>query len=163
MTELVAFAGYARSGKDTAAGCLIDRGWTRRNFGDIIKGQVDMLVHEHLGFSAYTELDDDKARIRGLLEQWGEANYEGILIEYLRSLTPRTVNTRLVRLVEACAWVDRGGIIIWIDRPGCRAATGWEDARGEELRASGMVKHSIYNDSSVEALHAHVLRLLGVS
>ncbi len=163
MTEYVAFAGYGNVGKDTAATCLIERGWTRRCFGDIIKRQLDPLCEAYLGFSAFTEEDDLKQRIRGVLEQWGEAGYQQILTEYMASLTPRTVNTRIVRLAEVEAWHERGGVIIWIDRPYCHAATSWEDARGCELQASGLIDHRVYNDRGVRDLHNLILRLTGVS
>lgn len=37
MNKIVAFAGYATSGKDTAARCLIERGYTRLAFADALK------------------------------------------------------------------------------------------------------------------------------
>lgn len=37
MTNLVGFAGFAGSGKDTASRCLIERGYTRLAFADAIK------------------------------------------------------------------------------------------------------------------------------
>ena len=40
MANLIAFAGYAREGKDAAATRLINLGWKRIAFGDIIKRQI---------------------------------------------------------------------------------------------------------------------------
>ena len=40
MANLIAFAGYAREGKDAAAMRLINLGWKRIAFGDIIKRAV---------------------------------------------------------------------------------------------------------------------------
>ena len=62
MANLIAFAGYAREGKDAAATRLISLGWKRIAFGDIIKRQIDSLVQQHLGFSAFTENDTKRSR-----------------------------------------------------------------------------------------------------
>ena len=105
MADLIAFAGYAREGKDAAAQRLITSGWKRCAFGDIIKAQLDPLMKEHLGFSAFTEDDTQKKQIRPILEQWGEVNYDGVMREFFDTLPPRAVNTRLVRLREAKEWV----------------------------------------------------------
>lgn len=143
MIDLVAFAGYARVGKDVAAGALAAYGHQRIAFGSIIKGQVDLLVQRHLGFSAYTEVDAQKKQIRGLLEQWGEANYDNITDELFKALPDRAVNARIVRLREAREWVKRGGVIIELQRPGFGPATDWERDRLEELRASGLISYTV--------------------
>lgn len=47
--DLVGFAGLARSGKDTAAGVLVEHGWTRLAFADEIKAMaldLDPIVDE---------------------------------------------------------------------------------------------------------------------
>ena len=101
MADLIAFAGYAREGKDAAAQRLITSGWKRCAVGDIIKRQMDPLINHHLGFSAFTEDDTQKKQIRPILEQWGEVNYDGVMREFFDTLPSRAVNTRLVRLREA--------------------------------------------------------------
>ena len=116
MSNLIAFAGYAREGKDAAAHKLISLGWKRIAFGDIIKRQLDPLVKQHLKFSAFTESDELKQLIRPILEQWGEVNYDGVMREFFDSLPTHAVNTRLVRLREAKEWISRGGIILRIRR-----------------------------------------------
>jgi hypothetical protein len=152
MADLIAFAGYAREGKDAAAQRLITSGWKRCAFGDIIKVQLDPLMKEHLGFSAFTEDDTQKNQIRPILEQWGEVNYDGVIREFFDTLPPRAVNTRLVRLREAKEWMRRGGVILRIRRPGVEPATDWERDRLQELYDVGAIHDTILNEGTVEQL-----------
>ena len=152
MADLIAFAGYAREGKDAAAQRLITSGWKRCAFGDIIKVQLDPLMKEHLGFSAFTEIDEQKKQIRPILEQWGEVNYDGVIREFFDTLPPRAVNTRLVRLREAKEWMRRGGIILRRRRPGVEPATDWERDRLQELYDGGAIHDTILNEGTVEQL-----------
>lgn len=155
--RLIAFAGYARSGKDEAAKALVEMGYTRYNFGDIIKSQIDHLVLTHLGFSSFTEDDVQKKQIRGLLEQWGEANYDNILTKYMDHVDKykdvRFVNTRIVRVREAKEWKSRGGVILCIERTNVDAATEWERDRLLELIDSRMIDLTIKNCGSPGELH----------
>jgi len=162
MANLIAFAGYAREGKDAAATRLINLGWKRIAFGDIIKHQIDSLVQQHLGFSAFTENDTQKKQIRPILEQWGEVNYDGVMGEFFNSLPNYAVNTRLVRLREAKEWIKRGGIILRIRRPGVEPATDWERMRLQELYDGGVIHDTIINDSSIDALWDRVSRFAAV-
>lgn len=157
-SKLIALAGYAGVGKDEAAKALIQAGYTRVAFGDIIKRQVDALVKQHLGFSAFTEDRTQKPLIRRTLESWGEDNYDQIMREFFESLPERAVNTRLVRVREATEWVRRGGIIIRIDRPGVGPATEWEEARLTELKREGLIHWTIHNGASPQWLHREVLK-----
>ena len=152
MADLIAFAGYAREGKDAAAQRLIASGWKRCAFGDIIKRQLDPLINHHLGFSAFTEDDTQKKQIRPILEQWGEVNYDGVMREFFDTLPARAVNTRLVRLREAKEWMRRGGIILRIRRPGVEPATDWERDRLQELYDGGAMHDTILNEGTVEQL-----------
>ena len=152
MADLIAFAGYAREGKDAAAQRLIASGWKRCAFGDIIKRQLDPLINHHLGFSAFTEDDTQKKQIRPILEQWGEVNYDGVMREFFETLPARAVNTRLVRLREAKEWMWRGGIILRIRRPGIEPATDWERDRLQELYDGGVIHDTLLNEGTVEQL-----------
>ena len=162
MANLIAFAGYAREGKDAAATRLINLGWKRIAFGDIIKRQIDSLVQQHLGFSAFTENDTQKKQIRPILEQWGEVNYDVVMKEFFDSLPNYAVNTRLVRLREAKEWIKRGGIILRIRRPGVEPATEWERTRLQELYDGGVIHDTIINDSSIDVLWDRVGRFAAV-
>ena len=154
---MIAFAGYAGAGKDVAATNLITgHGYKRRCFGDIIKRQVDGLVLEHFGFSAFTEDRSQKVQIRRTLESWGEDNYDAILEEFMTSLPERVVNTRLVRVREANEWCEAGGVIWEITRPGVGPATQWEADRLEELRDSQRITRIFTNDQDPENLAVRV-------
>jgi 5'(3')-deoxyribonucleotidase len=160
--EWIALCGYARAGKDEAAKALVADGYERRCFGDIIKSQLDELMLTHIGISAFTDEDDEKRQIRGVLEHWGDANYDRITNEFFAKLPPRTVNTRLVRVREAQEWKARGGCIVEIERPGFGPASQWEHDNLAELRASGLIDHTLQNDASIEQLHDTIRRLATV-
>lgn len=153
MNKRIAFAGYAGVGKDEAAKPLIARGYKRCCFGDIIKKQIDPVVRQHLGFSAFTEDREQKKSIRRTLESWGEDNYDGIMREFFGNLPELAVNTRLVRTREAEEWRRQGGTIVLICRPGVAAATRWEEERLQELDACGFIDQVICNDGTAADLH----------
>jgi hypothetical protein len=156
--DLVAFTGYAGAGKDVAAEPLIAAGYSRRCFGDIIKGQIDPLIQKYLGFSAFTENRVQKAVIRPLLETWGEANYDSIMEEFFDTLPERAVNTRLCRTREAEEWVARGGKIFEVRRPRVGPATDWERNELASLRRAGLIYDTIDNDATVDNLHDLIKR-----
>lgn len=135
----IAFAGYARVGKDVAAAALVELGYKKVAFGDIIKRHLDPVVRAQLGFSAFTENDAEKRQIRATLEAWGDAAYEPIIKEFFDTLPTPAVNGRLVRVREAREWVARGGIIAEIQRPGFGPSSDWERDRLEELRATRLI------------------------
>lgn len=113
MHKLIAFTGYAGSGKDTAAEILIqEHGYERRCFGDIIKKQLAPVIKKHFGFDPLTATHEQKAKVRATLESWGNDNYDAIMEEFFKDLPERCVNTRLCRRREAIAWKDKGGVII---------------------------------------------------
>jgi hypothetical protein len=161
VTRLVAFAGYAGCGKDEAAKPLLRAGYVRHCFGDIIKRQLDGIVHQYFHFSAFTEERHQKERIRHTLEAWGDDNNDAIMHEYFATLPQRAVNTRLVRVKEALAWRERGGIIYEVWNPNVKPATGWEAKCLQELRESGTIQTVIENNGSIEELHAKVKVLVG--
>lgn len=158
---LIAFCGYARSGKDEAAKTLItEAAYNRVCFGDIIKKQLDAVVQKHLGFSAFTEVDEEKAQIRPILEQWGEVNYDNIFKYFFEHLPTPAVNTRLCRIREAREWIARGGILVEVQRPGVGPETQWSFDRVLELHVAGLISHTIINGDSLEALAETVRRVL---
>lgn len=161
MVPRIAFAGWAREGKDVAATPLINAGYARVAFGDIIKRQVDPLVRQYLGYSAFTEDNAQKTQIRGLLEQWGEANYAGVMKEFFDGLPPRAVNTRLVRVAEASRWREEGGVIWRVRRPGAYPATIWEDKRLKELYEDGLIDDELPNDGDIPTLWRRVVERAG--
>ena len=144
MFPHIAFAGYARAGKDTACDLLVNEfGYTKTAFGSVMKRQIDPFVRQFLGFSAFTEVDAEKKKIRALLECWGDTFYEAITKEFFDTLPDKAANARIVREPEAREWVKRGGIIVEIQRPGYGPSTDWERDRLEELRATGLISCEI--------------------
>lgn len=152
----IALTGYSRSGKDEVGKVFIENGYERRAPGDIIKRQVDALVYEHFGFSAFTEEDSEKSRIRPLLEVWGEVNRDKVQGEFFGSLPERCVNTKLVRLPEALRWKKAGGVIWEVRRKGIEAATLWEFQQLEELTAAGVIDGVLWNRGSLADLRETV-------
>lgn len=143
MVNRIALAGYARVGKDTAADALKGIGYQQVSFGNLIKRRLDPVILKYCGFSAFTEVDEEKKKIRGFLEQGGEAMYDSLMEEFFRSLPDRAVNSRIVRTREAEKWIATGGVIVEICRPGKGPATDWERDRLEELRETGLIDFRI--------------------
>jgi hypothetical protein len=158
----IAFCGYARTGKDEASRALVVRGYERGAFGDIIKQQISPIVRRYLGFSAFTENDVQKKRIRAVLESWGDANYDNILAEYFKRLPMFAVNSRLVRPREGRMWREHGGVLVLLRRPFAGAATPWEKAALSELEADCGWDHVIDNNGTVEALWQKVYSYVGL-
>jgi len=96
----IALTGYGGCGKDELARPLVAHGYTRRCFGDVIKRQLDPLIREHFGFSAFTSDLAEKAKIRPILEQWGECNYDRVAGEFFDTVPEYCVNTRISRMGE---------------------------------------------------------------
>lgn len=160
LPPLVALAGLSGTGKDTAAEWLIHRGYVKHAFGCIIKRELDPLIRQYFGFSAFTEDRAQKAQIRRTLESWGEDSYQRILDEYMQTMPTRAVNTRLVRCIEARAFRGRGGVIIEVVRPGVAPATEWEVERMRELHAARLIDATITNAGTVADLHAELAATL---
>lgn len=160
LPKLVAFTGLSQCGKDTAARALLDMGYVRHNFGDIIKSQLDPLVQKYFGFSAFTEVAENKAKIRRTLESWGEDNYDAILAEFLYSIPTLCVNTRLCRAKEGYAWRERGGVLIEIIRGNHKPTTPWEVEKMQELYQVKLIDGVLGNNGTPEDLHKDLLSLL---
>jgi len=160
--NLIAFCGYGRAGKDEAAKTLIKAGYTRVAFGDIIKGVFDEQVKRFLGFSAFTELTEEKQKIRPLLEQGGEVFYDYVYNTFFSQLPSRAVNTRLCRVKEAKEWTHRGGVIFEIVRPGLAPDTQWSKDVVDGLHNAGLVAGRIVNDGTLEDLEVKVRTMFEV-
>ena len=159
---LVGLCGFGRVGKDTAAAPLIARGYTRKAFGDIIKARVDRACMERYGYSAFTTNDAEKRMIRPLLESHGDAHYDEIMAEYFASLDGPTVNNRVACLPEAKLWVERGGILVLIVKPGCNGETDWERERVSAIANELTFHRTIFNSGTVEQLQLNMLRAVGL-
>jgi hypothetical protein len=160
LPDRIAFVGYARAGKDEAAKALYPLLYRRRNFGDLIKSELDDLVKKHFRFSAFTEVDEEKRRIRATLQAWGDDNYERILKLYFDRLPMRVMNTRLVRIAEAVRWKSEGGVIVEITRPKTPPATEWEFRAFRDLKDNVEFDAVINNDGTIADLHRKTIETL---
>lgn len=157
LNKRIALAGFARTGKDEIGKILVAQfGYVRRCFGDIIKAQVSDLVMQELGFRSDTENDDQKEKIRPLLEAWGDANYDGIMSEFFATLPETCVNTRIVRILEAQEWKRQGGEVWLVRRPGMGAATKWELNALLDLHGAVGFDRTIDNDGDLKTLATKV-------
>jgi hypothetical protein len=153
----IAFVGFGRVGKDTAAEPLIAAGYNRVAFGDIIKRHLDPVIRKYFGFSAFTEATEEKQKIRRTLESYGEDAYDVIFSEFFDNLPVTAVNVRLCRLREATEWVRRGGILVRVFRPGVGPETEWSARVNKDLEDSGLIHSTVINDGSVEELQLKII------
>lgn len=182
MTKLIALTGYSRSGKDTAADALVELGYTRCAFGDIIKAMVNEAPIEEFslfrdwlessgrdrkrvadiahgwclvklcGVSPFTQNDEVKPLLRALLEDYGIWRYDEVTHRFFSTLPELCVNSRLCRAAEGHLWRQKGGILVEIVRPGNTAHTPVEAGWMQELTDAGLIDVILYNDSTPENL-----------
>lgn len=113
MTHLVAFTGYARSGKTTAAKEL---GWKRIAFADVLKKDCASII-AGLGLDP----DKDKERCRSLwveVGRWCRKQRPDYYIERLHIPDGDCVIDDLRYQNECKHVLGRGGLVIRINRPG---------------------------------------------
>lgn len=188
----IGLTGAARTGKDTVGRFLVDAGYTRVAFGDFIKKEVSLLdrgmeesffrywVHRELDEDRAQEVEDSlsyylsekpdpftednqiKPKLRPLLEEWGMYRYGGILNQMITELPDLAVNTRLMRAREAQAWVDNGGVIWEVTRPGYGPETEFARQCLEEMRESGLISLTINNDEDERRLLFKTLTAAGL-
>jgi len=148
MNNLIGLVGYGRCGKDRLGAALVPLGWQRACWGDIIKRQLDSVIQKHFDFSAFTERDGEKAVIRRVLEEWGEANFHNISREFFHNLPARCVNTRILGARQAALWREMGGILVWVERPGARPKTEFEARTFAELTRRDLIDLKVINDGT---------------
>lgn len=157
----VAFHGYARVGKDTAGQALIEAfpGMERVVLGDIIKRDVDKVLREYTGISAFTNDPVKKEQIRGFLVEAGYYRYDYYLSLFQRELEGKNlvVNTRIFRLEECIWWVERGGIIIEIQRPGYGPSEPREEEELQLVRSIGLIHATVVNDGDIDTFKRRVV------
>ncbi|TDE87372.1 hypothetical protein [Deinococcus sp. S9] len=127
---------------------------TYEQFADFFERVLLPFEHHDLMTDAFTENDHEKRIIRPILEHGGELIYDHIFQAYFAEVDAalergdRIVNTRLVRLPEAQAWVERGGVIYVVHRKDWPAASDWEGKHLLALEESGLVTGHLMNDGS---------------
>ena len=99
---------------------------------------------------AFTEDDRYKTPIRPILEAGGDLVYshiKGVFFSRIDAApTQAVVNARLCRVEEAEAWLERGGVIVEVQRAGWGPATEWDGDTMRALRAAGVITHTVQND-----------------
>lgn len=130
MKPIVGLIGYARSGKDTAAQVLLDHGWLRAAFADQLKADVEKCVGCPLrgpGADA-----TQKELWRPLLVEYGRLRRQQHPDYWIWQLEANMkmacgpqdkVVITDVRYANEANWIlAKGGILIFVDRPGTKAA-----------------------------------------
>ena len=158
----IGFTGYARSGKSTAAGLIVQRypKFKRYALGHVIKESADPVLKAYLGISAFTEDPDEKRIIRDFLVHHGYQWYSVLFERYKKSVLhePYLVNERIFRPVEATWWRGQGGYIFEVTTPGLEPAEPKEAEELELLRHLGLIDGVLYNDGTLEGLYRELER-----
>lgn len=180
---MIGFCGYAQSGKDTAASFLVERGFKRLAFADILRQslynlnpivQVATIGNNNVGYARVQDLVDrvgwDVAKvsypeIRELLQRMGtevgrELYGENFWVD--RVMAQVTTGDYVITDVrfpnEEAAVRNAGGRVVRIVRDGVGAVnTHVSDTGVDKLRIDG----SILNTGSLEEFKGQVLSLVG--
>lgn len=176
MARYIGLSGYARSGKDTVAGILIEYGWTRFAFADKLKLAVKLL-NPTLEWNQF----DGATTVQAALEEHGPERTKELFPEYRRLL--QVMGTEVGRDMfgenfwveqalrevaendlavftdcrfpnEAQAIKERGGEVWRIQRPGYGPVNGHASETSLDDWAFDRV---IANDGDLTALRPKVL------
>lgn len=151
MHPIVGLAGYAGSGKDTAASALIGIGYQRRAFADPLKQLAATIGWDgHKDDHGRKLLQDLGVGCRQVLgvDVWVNALFD-------TATGPIVVtDVRFPNEVEAIA--NRNGVVVRITRPGCVPALG----HVSETALDDIKLPTIVNDGDVFDLHSRLFALL---
>lgn len=163
MRVWIGLTGYARTGKDTVASLLqeLEPRFELVSMGNLIKASADPVLRKYLGISAFTEDAVEKGIIRNFLVRHGYHRYDYFLEAFKQACQGRQylINTRIFDIREAEWWVEQGGVIVEVTRPGIGAAEPREEENLAKLKAHGVVHATLVNDGNVEALRSRVRAL----
>ena len=164
---IIGIAGYAQTGKDTAAKALV--GFTRYAFADILKDEVNDMLYA-VGVSDNTHNDEQKKFWRDFLVFWGAKRRKMQADYWISELNKALIISRHriknvvitdVRYLNEVNWIlDQGGKIIRLHRPGVSAAN--EEERLSFMIIDQAVLHSVTNidnDGAIEDLHDKIKSL----
>lgn len=113
LTQVVGFCGFAQSGKDTAAGFLVERGWTRLAFADILRESlynlnpiVQTKFRSHPGPDGPIDTPYEWERVQAIVDSIG---WDRAKVEYpeIRQLLQRFGTEVGRELYGENFWVDR--------------------------------------------------------
>lgn len=186
MTQIFALCGFAQSGKDTAAGFLVERGWTRLAFADILRQSLYNL--NPIVYSAGPSQGDashEYVRVQSLVDRMG---WDVVKVKYpeIRQLLQRFGTEVGRELYGESFWVDRvmnqvthpgryvitdvrfpneeiavhkaGGRLFRINRGGVVAVNGHASEDIDRLQIDGVIP----NTSDVDKFRAVVLEAVGL-
>lgn len=151
---IVGLNGNATSGKDTAALVLIERGWTRLAFADVLKG-----LARHLGWNGQKDeagrkfLEDLGAGVRLHINP---AAWVWPIHDILVEAQPgeNFVITDMRYLNEAEMIRRMGGLTGYISRPGVGPGGPSDEVLA---RAGWSFDFHVHNTGTIEQLHRHFL------
>ena len=166
---IIGLAGYAQTGKDTAAKALFSMSFTRFAFADILKDEVNDMLYA-VGIADDTHNEEQKKFWRDFLVFWGrkrrqiQADYWITQLEKeirLNNHRCKDVVITDVRYLNEVNWIlESGGQIIRLHRPGFNAAN--EEERLSFMVIDQAILHSVTNvdnDGSIEDLHNKIKSL----
>lgn len=184
-TRLIAFSGYARSGKDSAATSLLATDWVRKSFADKLReflirlnptlGPVtadgaNVALATYIAAVGWERAKDEHPEIRPLLQRCGTEAGRGVLGDNVwvdavfRDITSgqRVVFTDCRFPNEAEAVRERGGLVVRVNRPGVGPAIGGDGLvhPSETALDSYPFDHTLLNDGSLADLQAMVMSLI---
>ncbi|WP_329022577.1 MULTISPECIES: deoxynucleotide monophosphate kinase family protein [Streptomyces] len=184
---LIGFAGAARSGKDTAASVLVERGWQRRAFADKVRDMLYALDpvlidrHDAFGGRGLRELVDaygwEKVKqvhpeVRGYHQRLGteggrEVLGQDVWVDALfRDLDTwrgrPTVVTDVRFPNEAEAIKSRGGLVVLLHRPGQLLIDG-SDHVSENALGGWAFDATVINGGDIGSLRRSVISLTSMS
>lgn len=151
IPRLVGIAGYAGSGKDTAADVLVELGWQRVAFAGALKDLA--------GRIGWDGRKDEPGR--RLLQDLGVAARDILGADVwvnalMGSLPERAVVTDVRFPNEVAAIHDHGGLVVRVVRTGVVPAND----HVSEIALDGVDMPTIWNDGPVHQLHARLLQVL---
>jgi len=156
----IALHGLARSGKDEVGRILTHGyGYERIAMGDMIKAELNTALLKTVNISAFTDDAIDKEVIRPLLVRYGYIHcgrFQRLIQERLRAGGPPLINTRIFRPEECQVWIDGGGQVWEVSRPGTPPAEPNEARELDRCRALGLITGVIPNVGTLDDL-AHWL------
>lgn len=179
---IIGLSGYAQSGKDTAAEVLVDRGFKRVAFADVLRDMayaIDPIVRVGsendpdyetvIAFSPLSNLIDifgwdvakeDNDDVRRLLQRLGtEAGRdilgENIWVDTALSRAEGDIVVTDVRFPNEVRGIEeRGGVVVRITRPG----VGPKNTHASETSLEDWeFEYTVLNDGSIEDLHQNLL------
>lgn len=162
---IIGIAGYAQVGKDTAGRGLVEAGFQRFAFADVLKDEVNAMLRA-VGIADDTHQELQKKFWRDFLVFWGAKRraispdyWIGKLEASIRSLHVNIVITD-VRYLNEVKWIESlGGQVIYLSRPGYGPANEEEKQSFDAIRSSANLVE-VCNDASIPGLWSKVAKLI---